>query len=188
MHRGLLYHVNRGKGHEIAQRRIVVPKSLQWKVLREFHDNSLSGHLASAKTTGRLKKWAYWTNMDEDILRWILSCPVCQRAKDPSRRNIGLHQPRFVNKIYSTIGADVLSGLPVTPDGYKYILVLMDLFNGYLALAPLKSKTAAETALRIISHWISHHGLFECLLIDGGREFCNRILTNLCNTLRIETM
>ena len=63
-----------------------------------------------------------------------------------------------------------LTGLSEYNDGYKYLLVCIDLFSRYLWVQPLKSKRTSEVANRF-KHVISEGRKCEILRTDQGKEF-----------------
>jgi len=63
-----------------------------------------------------------------------------------------------------------LTGLSEYNNGYKYLLVCIDLFSRYLWAQPLKSKRAAEVA-NMFENVISQGRKCEIIRTDQGKEF-----------------
>jgi hypothetical protein len=63
--------------------------------------------------------------------------------------------------------------LPITNDGYRYLLTVIDIRSNYIDLEPLKTKTAKETlaAMKTIlsRKYVSH--VKASIKTDSGREF-----------------
>jgi hypothetical protein len=77
----------------------------------------------------------------------------------------------FPQKDYN-IQADLLM-LPMTNDGYRYLLTVIDIWSNYIDFEPLKTKTAKET-LAAIKTIFNRKYLNEpkaSIKTDSGREF-----------------
>ena len=61
--------------------RVVIPNSLQRKILRDFH----MGYQGKNRTKSLMRCYVYWPNMDSDIADMIESCKGCAlAAKSPT--------------------------------------------------------------------------------------------------------
>lgn len=68
--------------------------------------------------------------------------------------------------------ADSLGPLPITSDGYKHVLVLINGFTKYFVLQPLKTVKADETKLALQT-FISLFGTPKCILMEWSSELWN---------------
>lgn len=130
--------------------RYVIPKAWERRILYHYHDHVLAGHLGIAKTQAKIQERYWWEGMHKTITKWIKSCPVCQRRKDPKRPRPML-QPIEVGGPFEKVAVDFVGPLPSTPSGKKYILV----FTDYLSKWPeaFAVETAdAETVAKLRSH------------------------------------
>ena len=71
----------------------------------------------------------YWPGMRKEISSWCQQCLECATIKEPPTKHKGPLQKVFTGAPLDIVAVDVLSGVPVTPDGLKYILVLTDYFT-----------------------------------------------------------
>jgi hypothetical protein len=62
---------------------VVIPKSILPKLMAEFHDSPLAGHMGINKTYDKIRERYYWPHMIRDIGNYIKSCDLCQRRKSP---------------------------------------------------------------------------------------------------------
>ena len=60
---------------------LVVPKTLQTKLLHWCHHHFMSDHLGLNKMYERLQSIYFWNNMFADLQPWIKSCVSCVRKK-----------------------------------------------------------------------------------------------------------
>ncbi|GBG79827.1 hypothetical protein CBR_g30091 [Chara braunii] len=54
---------------------------LPTRLLGEYHDSQLAGHLGVARTLARLRQRFHWPDIISDVNRYIQSCAVCHRNK-----------------------------------------------------------------------------------------------------------
>ena len=66
---------------------------------------------------------------------------------------------------------DVLSGLPETRNGNRYILVVCDTYTKYMKCWPMKFPNAKDTAYLLYHRWVTMHGVPETIHSDPGRNF-----------------
>lgn len=82
------------------------------------------------------------------------------------------------------IAADITE-LPVTTQGNRNVLVVMDYFTRYVNLFPLKDQRATTVAKCIFEDYIRQHGLPESIHTDQGRQFESDLIKHLCTLLGI---
>ncbi|KAG2763590.1 hypothetical protein PC116_g5544 [Phytophthora cactorum] len=70
--------------------RIVVPNDpdLRSRIIHEFHDAPLGGHLVCEKTFAVVSRDFYWPHMYKWVRKWVRSCEICQRVKPLHRRRL----------------------------------------------------------------------------------------------------
>jgi len=67
--------------------------------------------------------------MNRDVQLWYRQCQVCAQAKGPPSRHQARLRKIVTGAPMDTVATDILSGLPVTDDSLRYILVLTDYFT-----------------------------------------------------------
>ena len=73
--------------------------------------------------------------MKGDVIRWTKECETCAQCKGPPTRRHGKLQKVLTGAPLDIVAVDILSRLPIAPDGSKYILVLTDYFtSGHVLL------------------------------------------------------
>ena len=82
-----------------------------------------------------------------------------------------------------------LKHMPTSPEGYKYVLVLVSLYTKEVDAVPLKTKTMTEctNALRemIKRRYIRSIGNISTIGVDKGSEFVNKEMKEFLNGKRI---
>ena len=69
--------------------------------------------------------------------------------------------------------------------GYKYILVIIDIFTKFVYLYPLKNKTGLEVA-SVLSRVFLSGDIPDTLQSDNGVEFRNEDVYNLCQEFKVK--
>lgn len=73
-----------------------------------------------------------------------------------------------------------------TPTRTKaYILCITDAFSKYVEVVMVQDKMAETVSQSIFDNWICRFGLPIELIIDGGKEFCNKVSKDLFDKLRV---
>ena len=68
----------------------------------------------------------------------------------------------------------------------KYVCVITCAFTKIVRLAIVESKNAEEIAEAFVKEWIYLYGVPQSIVTDQGLEFCNVILTRVCELLKID--
>ena len=51
------------------------------KILQEFHEQPIGGHLGMNRTFDRLKQYISWPGMKKEIEDYVRQCEICQKNK-----------------------------------------------------------------------------------------------------------
>lgn len=152
------------------------------QLLRMAHDDR--GHFGVRSTFNRLRSHVFWKGMQKDIESYVASCIDCQ-LKGSARDGV-LHDPKLVLRHplvfrpFQRVSADLTGPLQKTPEGFQYILVMVDHFTKWVITVPLRSKTAAEVGDGIVHHLYLVFGPAEVLLCDNGTELtANRVNSHI---------
>ena len=109
---------------ETSPVQLVTPSAIRRRLAVHTHAGPLSAHLGPARVTLQLKQAYYWPGMSRDVTQWCHECRVCASSKTQPTRPKGKLQKVVTGAPMDIVAIDILSGLPVTPEGYKYILVV----------------------------------------------------------------
>jgi len=147
----------------------------------------LLGHFGTETTYTRIARDYAWPSMKEQIRTYIATCIPCLRSKSdhaaPVAPPAGLLPP--ASELFDRIHVDLVLGFPLTPDGYKGLLTIMDSSSKYARAYAIKSKTADEIALHLFNY-ISIFGPPRVILSDNGSEFVNSVVAELSHLFGVE--
>ena len=183
----VLYHVyfqgNRKKPEHMLKQ-VVVPGKDRHLVLKSYHDDMLGGgHQGLDRTYSHLLMKYYWIGMYSDVAKYIATCEVCQRVKN-SRAQPPPLSPMPVVGIFKRWHMDFLS-LKLTPDGYKYVLLVVDSSSKWCEAFPTKNQEAETVAKLLYENIITRFGCPDELLSDLGRQFTSKVLRAMCELYNI---
>ena len=162
---------------------IVIPQSLQLRVLQQFHDNF--SHPGFDRTFNTIRERFYYRQMYTSIRKYVNTCPVCQRSKIDYHVKKAPLQPLPVVGLFERWHADLLGPLKQSvadgskPDGYKHILVMVDSLSRWPVAVPLKTQEASEIADAMWTHCFSIYGRPASIMTDRGKNLMGNVITAL---------
>ncbi len=170
---------------EIHRMLYVVPESLKRNVVELYHDSK--GHPGAARTKETIHLNYWWKGMLVTVTEHVNSCKACARRK--ARNAVaaapiqGYDIPRMP---WDRVHMDLTGPLTESKQGNKYILVIKDALTRYVEAVPIKNKSAEEVVNAFITVIIYRHGAVGWLISDNGREFVNKLFTQVAQLLNIK--
>lgn len=82
---------------------------------------------------------------------------------------------------------DILGPLQPTPEGYKYILLVDDIFSRWPEAFPFKSQEAVEIAMTLYREIFTRYGAPHVLVSDRGQNFLSKIVQALCELFSVQS-
>ena len=164
---------------------VVLPEVFIPIALKGMHGNQFSGHLSAERTLQRVRRTCYWPYMSRDIHKFCAECLPCQSQGSPTPHERAPLQAIQADRLFQKIAAD-LTELPITAQGNRYVLVIMDYFTRYVNLFPQKDQRATTVAKCIFEDYIRQHGIPESIHTDQGRQFESDLIKHLCSSLGIK--
>lgn len=180
---GIVYRLVQNDALALTVRQLILPASLRTTVLQAHHDSPFGAHFGFTKMFYKIRQHFYWPNMAQDILEYVNSCPSCGARKLSINKPVGELQPITATEPFDIIGIDLVGPLPRTKHGYKYILVIQDLFSKWPEAFPIKSKKAEEIVEVLLHHIVSRFGSPRQILSDRGTEFLNSLVNGMCRVI-----
>ena len=167
--------------------RLYIPDDagIRTKILLEYHDTPVNGHLGEWKTLAKVARHCYWPNMRSTVQEYIRSCDSCQRNKATHQLPQGLLQALEIpNTRWDTVTMDLITQLPRTSSGNDAIVVFVDKFSKMVHyVATTTTVTAEELANIFLNNVVKHHGIPKNLVSDRDPRFTSKFWQCLFKTL-----
>jgi len=160
---------------------LVVPQSLRHQMFTHTHAGPLADHLGSQRMLAQLRRLYYWPSMRKDIDAWCRQCEGCAISRAPPSRPHGYLRKVSAGAPMDLVAIDILSGLPATADGYKYLFVATDYFTKWLEAIPLCNAEAPTCMRALYSAFFSRFGLPRQLHSDHGSNFESKLVAEICS-------
>ncbi len=162
--------------------RICVPKSMKFEILKEVHEGITGvAHAGSERTYYRIAQAFYWPRMNQDIRKFVTSCPVCQKTKHKRHLPFGQLQPIPIpDKPFEVVTMDLITDLPEC-QGNNAIYVMVCKLTKYAFFIPCSTKiNEKETAKLFFDTVVSHVGLPTQIISDRDTRWRNDFWKEVC--------
>jgi hypothetical protein len=132
-------------------------------LLRKVHGGR-SGHWGVRQTWLALNKLYPGHRIPYKLVHdFVMSCYICQKDRLRQLDNIQpvtrhLHQDR----LHRTVGIDLLTVTPEDENGYKVVIMIVDLFDKFVDPSPHKDFTAETAAIALFKH-ICNYGMIDAV-------------------------
>ena len=156
------------------------------RILREFHDTPLGGHLGVKRTLERIKLNHSWSGMRQDVEKYISRCEKCQKNKLTRRTKAPMVITDTPTEPFEKCALDIVGPLPETSRRNKYILTFQDLLTKFSKAIPLENQEANTVAKEFVTRIICDYGIPQRVLTDQGTNFLSQVFKNVCKLLKIE--
>ena len=185
---GILFHSRIAKSQrtsKMSNYQLVVPEIMIKTVISLYHDSPMGGHSGIQDTLDRVKEHYFFPRMSQLITDYVRSCPDCQKRKQTKvHTKSGITAYKTPSGPFQVWQIDLYGNLPITPQGYTYILTATDLFSKYLVTIPLANKDTLSVASGI-TQLFTKYGVCDTLLSDRGVENVSKCMAEVCRQLCI---
>lgn len=128
-------------------------------------------HFGPRKCFCKLRESAYFCNMEKRIRRVLSYCKVCQLGKPSTVTHRAELYPILPTKLRDLAATDLFGPLPRTINGYRYILVTVELTSKFVTFAPLRCATALTVAKAFVGVFLKEVVSVGGVISDNGRQF-----------------
>ena len=162
-----------------SMERIVVPTTLRQDALRLVHAQH---HLGQTGTLHSLRRSFFWSCMARSVEAWCNGCVTCLKAKHKSSGKAPMREMRIGHP--GEAMAMEIGTLPWTDypgEGYRYFLLMVDLFMRYVEVQPLRDQEANSILAAFQQGWLYRgHGMPSIILTDRGANIDGRAFREFC--------
>ncbi|GBG86122.1 hypothetical protein CBR_g41025 [Chara braunii] len=131
------------KEEGMTPRRVVCGRSTQLDVIQAMRDGLAGGHRSSKGTLAKIVPLYFWPGMAGMVATYCQTCLICQE-----RSSVRAYEPLTPTRVLGPghlVRLD-LAVMPVSTDGFRYILDARDNLSGYVEAVALKRKTGKPVA------------------------------------------
>ncbi len=166
-------------------KQLVIPKELVPNVLHFIHDCATSSHPGKEKAYRQAQLKYYWIDIRKQIYNHIDNCNICAETKGHTRTPASMLSYPIPEKPWDRIHLDTLE-LPLSENGFKYLLVIIDYFSRFCILQAIQNRKAETIATTIFEKVICPYATPKTIITDNGPEFNNAILAEICRIFNIK--
>ena len=119
--------------------------------------------------------------MDPIIIEYVRLCPDCQKRKPTNHHTIAYSTPCAPFEVWQV---DLVSSLPISPEGFSYALTAVDIPSKYLISIPLANKDTI-TVTSGLTQIFTKHSVCNTIISNRGTEFTSVCMAEVCRQLYI---
>ena len=113
----------------------------------------------------------------------IKTSPVCNKKKDPTKKQTAPLMDYRSGYPLDRIGLDIIGPLPQTKRRNKYLLVVGDYFTCWMEACPFPQQNAEMIADKLVNEFISRFGVPLEVHTDQGRNIYGKFFAEICKLL-----
>ncbi|CAM8928328.1 unnamed protein product [Rhodiola kirilowii] len=158
------------------------------EVMQEAHAGICGAHQSGPKLYDRVKRMGYyWPTVVQDCVDFAKKCNACQfNANFIHQPPEHLH-PTVASWPFEAWGLDVVGPInPKASNGHTYILAATDYFSKWAEAVTLREVKKESVVEFITKHIIYRHGVPQRIVTDNGKQFSNKLMTNLCEKFKFK--
>ena len=163
---------------------LMIPSKMINKAISICHDGLLAGHTGIDRTLELCQRNFFFPHPKDAIKAFIDKCQICAKCKARAPPKIPLSKYPMPSFPFHTISFDLLSSLPVTTLGNKYILVVTDFLTRFILAFPLKTRTSAVVAETLFNGVFLPYSVPHVVLSDNAAEYTSALFKRFCELLK----
>ena len=124
---------------------VYIPTRLLYSVIIYIHKYYL--HPSKTATLKEFNALYYHPFAKKAVKKICESCIICTQSRNPEKKDINVGRERSLKPLQprESVSMDILY-FPTSAKGYKYGLIVADLYSLYISFYPMKTKSSAEVA------------------------------------------
>ncbi|GBG80093.1 hypothetical protein CBR_g30460 [Chara braunii] len=154
-------------------------------VIQAIHDGLAGGHRSSKGTLAKITPLYYWPGMAGMVATYCQTCLICQERS--SARVFEPLRPTRVLGPGHLVHLD-LEVMPISTDGYRYILDARDNLSGFVEAVAFKKKTGRSVADWVKDFYLRHPFIWR-VIANNETKFVNQqvlgMLKRLCVPIKL---
>ncbi|CAM8912699.1 unnamed protein product [Rhodiola kirilowii] len=158
------------------------------EVMQEAHAGICGAHQSGPKLYDRVKRMGYyWPTVVQDCVDFAKKCNACQFNANFIHQPPEYLHPTVASWPFEAWGLDVVGPInPKASNGHTYILAATDYFSKWAEAVTLREVKKENVVDFITKHIIYRHGVPQRIVTDNGKQFSNKLMTNLCEKFKFK--
>jgi Integrase zinc binding domain len=155
----------------VHNNKIVVPTSLQKRLIQWYHNNLL--HPGIRRTIKTIQQNFWWQNMTKHIEDFILKCPTCQHKKKSTKKYDLLPTKTHNPQPCHTVCVDLADPWSFPSDNNISLLLftMMDPDTAFIEMQAIPNKRSSFIAETFDRIWLCRYPRPTACIFDAGTEF-----------------
>lgn len=179
---GHLFSLGTPRGQECYPR-LVLPEKYRKQVIDRAHISV--GHMAFKKTHARIFETYVWPGLYRDVYKVLNRCGICLRHQAKRHYPPPTAMP-IAEDMGDIVAVDLTGPFPVSKDGNRYIISLIDHATGFVEAAAIPNKTAECVYKFLQRDYVSRYGPPKVIIMDNGKEFDNKLVREYLKGMGVE--
>jgi transposase InsO family protein len=157
---------------------------LRTAIIREAHDQPLSGHPGRTKLRRLVQTRYYWPEQGKEIDQYCDNCHTCRRAHVPRDKKPGfLHPLPAPDRPWQHITVD-FKKCPESKDGHNMVVIFVDRLGKRPISVPVRDTiTARGLAPIFLTQVVRHVGIPDSIISDRGPQFISDFWDEFCKRI-----
>lgn len=151
---------------------VVLPAALLPTILKQCHEDSMSGHGGVSRTLARIQNRFYRRKLPKLVRGYVRSCMFCQMRKPRNHfpEGIPMSLPTSSTPM-EIICADFAGPVNTSLSGNRYIFAVIDVCTRYLISEPTANQSSETVMDCLLRRVIYVHGAPSVIITDHGTCF-----------------
>jgi hypothetical protein len=159
--------------------RPLIPEQDRRAVFNAFHGLAHPGTRATRRI---LAARVVWRGMASDVATWVRDCQPCCRGKVTTQPTVAPAAFPVPHRRFQHVHVDLVGPLPPSPEGFQYLLTMVDRTTRWLEATPLRSMDAETCVQAFTATWVARFGVPAVITTDQGTQFTSSAWQSACST------
>ena len=161
---------------------IVIPRYWGSKLAIQKHRQY--AHISKRKLFQTLRRSYEWKGMYQDITEATSTCYECNKCITHLQPH-GKTKAIIARRPNAVVAIDLLQ-LPLSTDGYRYVLNIIDYLTRHVVSIPLRRKDSNSVKKAFQNGYLCKFGRPAKIIVDQGKEFSNILFKDLATFAKID--
>jgi hypothetical protein len=168
--------------------KIVVPDSLQKRVVEWYHD--ILCHPGMTRTEQTIRQHFWWKTLREDVQKLCTTCDTCQRTKVQHTKYGKLPEKEAESDPWEKLCVDMIGPYTIKQRGKKPLILwcvtMIDPATGWFEMKEVKNREAFTVATIVEQTWLTRYPWPTEIIFDKGSEFMGDFAQMVANDYGIK--